>query len=197
MIDGGRGGAADDTDAGNIAGDPAPGETIAGADGPRPQQLDPRTPLTMMRSVQESISRDRTEIDGARRPLFRGDGAGDGDAADGPPAEDAQTGPPVAPTDREDPVGEEAEAEEEGDDPYAALSGRAVPHPDCVPYGSEVTVRLRNPGGLLTLRVRRPGTAAAATAGALGKRSVFLGGEDDDCEFFFRFELSRDPSRPA
>ena len=31
--------------------------------------LNPKTPLTMMRSVMSSISRDRTEIEGARRPL--------------------------------------------------------------------------------------------------------------------------------
>ena len=134
------------------------------------------------------MSRDRSEIDEARRPLFQGDDApgvgadAEGDAAARGTA-DAQMG--SGPDDPnyesyEDPNEEEEDDEE---DPYASLSDRAVPHPSCVPYGAEVTVRLRNPTSLLTLRVRRPGTLTEAKTGALGKRSVFLGGEDDDGEF--------------
>ncbi|EJK51950.1 hypothetical protein THAOC_28831, partial [Thalassiosira oceanica] len=180
---------------GTLAGNPAPGgEVISSADEQQKQPqtsaaalVDPRTPLTMMRSVQASISRDRSEIDGARRPLFQGDdggGPGGADAVEGSAprgSADARISSPPSdePQDYEDPEAENVE--EEGEDPYAALSDRAVPHPNCVPYGAEVTVRLRNPTSLLTLRVRRPGTAV--TTGALGKRSVFLGGEDDDGEF--------------
>ena len=148
---------------------------------------DPRTPLTMMRSVQASMSRDRSEIDEARRPLFQADDApGVGTRAEGDAAPrgtaDAQMG---SGADYENSEGlyEETEEEEEEEDPYASLSDRVVPHPSCVPYGAEVTVRLRNPTSLLTLRVRRPGTLTEAKTGALGKRSVFLGGEDDDGEF--------------
>ena len=46
------------------------------------EDLNPKTPLTMMRSVMNSISRDRTEIEGARRPLYteRNNGGGGGGA---------------------------------------------------------------------------------------------------------------------
>jgi len=37
---------------------------------PTNEDLNPKTPLTMMRSVMNSISRDRSEIEGARRPLY-------------------------------------------------------------------------------------------------------------------------------
>ncbi|EJK76382.1 hypothetical protein THAOC_01858, partial [Thalassiosira oceanica] len=95
VIDGGgRGRVEGDPSLGRMAGNPSPGgEVISSADEQQKQQqtsaaalLDPRTPLTMMRSVQASISRDRSEIDGARRPLFQGDDGG------GPGGADAEEG---------------------------------------------------------------------------------------------------------
>ncbi|EJK48270.1 hypothetical protein THAOC_32949, partial [Thalassiosira oceanica] len=77
------------------ASQPPPGGEVISSAGEQQQQPqtsaaaslpDPRTHLTMMRSVQASISRDRSGIDGARRPLFQGDDGG------GPGGADAEEG---------------------------------------------------------------------------------------------------------
>jgi len=99
------------------------GETYSGGDEEQKTFVDPITLLTMMRSVQPSMSRDRSEIDGARRPLLQGD---DGPGVGGGGTVDVEAGP--AQVARGSPSSEPLVYDNQDEDPCSALSDR-VPHP--------------------------------------------------------------------
>lgn len=140
----------------------------------------PKTPLTMMRSVMSNISKDRSEIDGARRPLFmpeRDDGS-QRVSRHRPPnvLEREGSNGIVENEDREewDDAQEEEEVAQEAD----VYDRRDINSPSCLVYGREVIIRFRTSTALTSLSIQPQATnAAGLTTSPLHSRVCLVANE--------------------
>ena len=126
----------------------------------------PKTPLTTMRDLMSSMSKDRSEIEGARRPLFVSEDDRDNrqnQSQELPDSNRLNNSPSM----EDEEYSEEEDGEWDDDDDAEnemcnKFFERREINSSCLPYGSEIVIRFHAPNLLTSISIQ-PQAAAAGS----------------------------------